>query len=75
MLAVAEAGMGFAFLGVVIGYLPTIYSAFSRRASIQSKTVLPATTSIAAANTKAALRNKVFVTQRPVASAGSPDVS
>jgi hypothetical protein len=30
-LAVAEAGMGFAFLGVVIGYLPTIYSAFSRR--------------------------------------------
>jgi hypothetical protein len=31
VLAVAEAGMGFAFLGVVIGYLPTIYSAFSRR--------------------------------------------
>ena len=30
-LAVAEAGMGFAFLGVVIGYLPTLYSAFSRR--------------------------------------------
>jgi hypothetical protein len=30
-LAVAEAGMGFAILGVVIGYLPTIYSAFSRR--------------------------------------------
>ena len=30
-LAVMEAGMGFAFLGVVIGYLPTIYSAFSRR--------------------------------------------
>ena len=30
-LAVFEAGMGFAFLGVVIGYLPTIYSAFSRR--------------------------------------------
>ncbi|HTR64261.1 MAG TPA: potassium channel family protein [Terriglobales bacterium] len=30
-LAVIEAGMGFAFLGVVIGYLPTIYSAFSRR--------------------------------------------
>ncbi len=30
-LAVAEAGMGFALLGVVIGYLPTIYSAFSRR--------------------------------------------
>jgi hypothetical protein len=30
-LAVVEAGMGFAFLGVVIGYLPTIYSAFSRR--------------------------------------------
>jgi hypothetical protein len=29
--AVIEAGMGFAFLGVVIGYLPTIYSAFSRR--------------------------------------------
>jgi len=30
-LAVIEAGMGFAFLGVVIGYLPTIYSSFSRR--------------------------------------------
>lgn len=30
-LAVFEAGMGFGFLGVVIGYLPTIYSAFSRR--------------------------------------------
>jgi len=30
-LAVCEAGMGFAFLGVVIGYLPTIYSAFSQR--------------------------------------------
>ena len=30
-LAVGEAGMGFAFLGVVIGYLPTIYTAFSRR--------------------------------------------
>ncbi len=31
LLAVVEAGMGFGFLGVVIGYLPTIYSAFSRR--------------------------------------------
>src|SRR5256885_4136309 len=30
-LAVLEAGMGFAFLAVVIGYLPTIYSSFSRR--------------------------------------------
>ena len=30
-LAVLEAGMGFAFLGIVIGYLPTIYSAFSCR--------------------------------------------
>jgi hypothetical protein len=30
-LAVFEAGMGFAFLGVVIGYLPTIYASFSRR--------------------------------------------
>ncbi len=30
-LSVVEAGMGFAFLGVVVGYLPTIYSAFSRR--------------------------------------------
>src|SRR5580693_7102185 len=30
-LAVIESGMGFAFLGVVIGYLPTIYSSFSRR--------------------------------------------
>jgi hypothetical protein len=30
-LSVGEAFMGFAFLGVVIGYLPTIYSAFSLR--------------------------------------------
>ena len=30
-LAVLEAGMGFGFLAVVIGYLPTIYAAFSRR--------------------------------------------
>src|SRR5882757_10659333 len=27
-LAVLEAGMGFAFLGVVVGYLPVLYSAF-----------------------------------------------
>jgi hypothetical protein len=31
LLAVCEAGMGFAFLGVVIGYLPTVYSSFSDR--------------------------------------------
>jgi len=30
-LAVLEAGTGFGFLGTVIGYLPTIYSSFSRR--------------------------------------------
>ncbi|MFZ0733423.1 MAG: potassium channel family protein [Candidatus Sulfotelmatobacter sp.] len=30
-LAVFEAGMGFAFLGVVIGYIPVVYAAFSRR--------------------------------------------
>jgi hypothetical protein len=30
-LAVTEAGMGFAFLGVVIGYIPVVYSSFSRR--------------------------------------------
>lgn len=30
-LAVFEAGMGFAFLGVVIGYLPVVYQAFSVR--------------------------------------------
>lgn len=30
-LSVFEAGMGFAFLGVVIGYIPVLYSAFSRR--------------------------------------------
>ncbi|HZR56298.1 MAG TPA: potassium channel family protein [Terriglobales bacterium] len=30
-LAVVEAGMGFGFLGTIIGYLPTIYSSFSRR--------------------------------------------
>jgi hypothetical protein len=31
LLAVVEAGMGFGFLGTVVGYLPTIYAAFSRR--------------------------------------------
>ncbi len=31
VLAVMESGMGFAFLGVVIGYLPVVYSAFSTR--------------------------------------------
>ncbi len=30
-LAVLEAGMGFAFLGVVIGYLPVIYNSFAAR--------------------------------------------
>jgi hypothetical protein len=30
-LAVLEAGLGFAFLGVVIGYIPVVYSSFSRR--------------------------------------------
>jgi hypothetical protein len=30
-LAVMEAGMGFAFLGVVVGYLPVVYSSFSAR--------------------------------------------
>ena len=29
--AVAEAGIGFAFLALVIGYVPVIYQAFSRR--------------------------------------------
>jgi hypothetical protein len=31
VLSVIEAGMGFAFLGLVIGYIPVVYSAFSRR--------------------------------------------
>jgi Ion channel len=30
-LAVVEAGTGFAFLAIVIGYLPVVYQAFSRR--------------------------------------------
>jgi hypothetical protein len=30
-LAVFEAGMGFAFLGVVIGYLPVVYNSFASR--------------------------------------------
>ncbi len=30
-LAVTEAGVGFGFLGAVIGYLPVIYTAFSKR--------------------------------------------
>ncbi len=31
LLAVLEAGMGFGFLGTVIGYLPTMYGAFAQR--------------------------------------------
>jgi hypothetical protein len=31
LLSVLEAGMGFGFLGTVVGYLPTIYNAFSAR--------------------------------------------
>jgi len=31
LMSVIEAGMGFAFLGVVIGYIPVVYSSFSRR--------------------------------------------
>ena len=31
MLAVLESGLGFGFLGTVVGYLPTLYSAFSQR--------------------------------------------
>jgi hypothetical protein len=31
VLTVAEAGMGFGFLAVIIGYLPVLYQAFSRR--------------------------------------------
>lgn len=30
-LSVVESGMGFAFFGIVIGYIPVVYSAFSRR--------------------------------------------
>ena len=30
-LAVLESGNGFAFLGIIIGYLPVVYSSFSRR--------------------------------------------
>src|SRR5262249_26907056 len=30
-LTVVEGGMGFAFLGLVVGYLPTIYSSFCHR--------------------------------------------
>ena len=30
-LAVIEAGMGFAFLGVVVGYLPVVYNSFATR--------------------------------------------
>ncbi len=31
MLSVMEAGMGFGFMAVIIGYLPVLYQAFSRR--------------------------------------------
>ena len=35
-LAVMEAGLGFAFLALVIGYMPTIYQTFSRREALIS---------------------------------------
>ena len=35
-VAVVEAGVGFGFLAVVIGYLPVLYQAFSRREAIIS---------------------------------------
>jgi len=35
-IAVTEAGIGFAFLAVVIGYLPVLYQAFSQREAIIS---------------------------------------
>src|SRR5438045_2513023 len=31
LLSVAEAGLGFGFMAVIIGYLPVLYQAFSRR--------------------------------------------
>ncbi|MCC6650290.1 MAG: two pore domain potassium channel family protein [Candidatus Eisenbacteria bacterium] len=31
VFAVAEAGLGFGFLGTVVGYLPTLYAAFAQR--------------------------------------------
>ena len=31
LLTVIEAGMGFGFMAVIIGYLPVLYQAFSRR--------------------------------------------
>src|SRR5262249_55245226 len=36
VLTIVEAGMGFAFLGIIIGYLPVIYQSFSRREVIIS---------------------------------------
>ena len=36
-LAVLEAGVGFGFLGLVIGYLPVLYQAFSRREATISR--------------------------------------
>ncbi|MDR3690574.1 MAG: potassium channel family protein [Fimbriimonas sp.] len=37
LLAVLEAGLGFGFLALVIGYVPVIYSAFSRREATMLK--------------------------------------
>lgn len=36
-VCIAEAGLGFAFLAVVIGYLPVLYQAFSRREAAISR--------------------------------------
>jgi hypothetical protein len=37
LIAVGEAGLGFGFLAVVIGYLPVLYQAFSRREAAISR--------------------------------------
>jgi hypothetical protein len=36
VLTVTEAGLGFAFLAIVVGYLPVLYQAFSRREQVIS---------------------------------------
>jgi hypothetical protein len=36
VLGVSEAGLGFAFLAIVVGYLPVMYQAFSRREQVIS---------------------------------------
>ena len=71
-MAVLEAGMGFGFLGTVVGYLPTMYGAFSQRevgiAQLDARAGSPPTAA-------EALRRLPFANGRPHSDARQPGSS